>query len=169
MSRISPVSDSIDIAVDPLVAYEHVSDVTQMGRWSPENLGATVPEPDRPAHVGMTFVGYNRRGPLRWRTWCTVTAADPGRRFAFRVHTFGLVIPMIKTAIADWAYDFQPVAGGTRVTETWTDGRVRWPDAVTKVFDPITTRRRSFADFQRDNINRTLRKLKAELEQPAGS
>lgn len=168
MPRILTVSDSIDVAVDPLVAYEQVSDLTQMGRWSPENLGATVPEPGQPAHVGMTFVGYNRRGPARWRTWCTVTAADPGRRLAFRVHTFGVGIPLIKAPIAEWAYDFEPVDGGTRVTETWTDRRRQWPDALTKVLDPIATRHRSFADFQRGNIRRTLRKLKSELEKPAG-
>src|SRR5699024_9234910 len=88
MSRQKTVSGSVVIDVDPQVAYAAVSDVTQMGRWSPENLGGTLGDGSDPGQVavGTPFVGANRRGRAEWVTGCVVTAADPGRRFAFRVH-----------------------------------------------------------------------------------
>lgn len=158
------VSDSLFIAVSPDLVYDAVSDVTQMGRWSPENTGAVVDEPGPEPYVGMRFVGSNRRGPARWQTSCVVTAADRGRRFAFDVDRYGLGRFMVPVSVATWEYSFEPADGGTLVTETWRDGRTRWPGFVVKVFDPFATRQPSFADFQRGNIARTLRNLKRELE-----
>jgi len=164
MPREFTVSDSIIIDVAPDEAYAAVSDVTQMGRWSPENLGARVDGQHQAAYVGMGFVGANKRGPIRWETGCTVTAAERGVRFAFDVNRYGTGRLMIPVHVASWAYDFQAVEGGTRVTETWTDRRRGWPNSLVRVFDPLATRRESFAAFQRGNIARTLRNLKAELE-----
>ena len=42
MTRELEVSDSIVIGVGPEVAYAAVSDIRQMGRWSPENRGGVV-------------------------------------------------------------------------------------------------------------------------------
>lgn len=168
MNRQSTVSDSIVIDVDPQTAWAAVSDITQMGRWSPENLGgrvegaATGPSEGRVA-VGTSFVGDNRRGRAQWVTKCTVTAADPGERFAFRVHRIGVGTPRIRAAIATWEYRFEGVEGGTRVTETWTDDRP-WPDALATAFDKAVTGGRTFAQFQTRNIRRTLDRLKQELE-----
>lgn len=163
MAREMTVSDSIVVAASANDLYAQVSDPTQMARWSPENTGAKVPEPGAPARVGMTFVGTNKRGPVRWVTKCVVTAADPGERFAFDVRVYGVGVPVVPIRIATWEYRFEPVGGGTKVTETWTDGRRRWPDALTRVFDPIATRKPSFAEFQRGNIRRTLRNLQADF------
>ena len=167
MTREMTVVGSIWIDVLPEVAYDAVSDVTQMGRWSPENTGATVSRaagaPDA-AYVGMHFVGSNKRGPARWQTRCTVSAAERGRRFAFDVDRYGLAPLLLPVSVASWAYDFEPQDGGTLVTETWRDGRTRWPDVSVRLFDPVATRRASFAEFQRGNIARTLKNLKRELE-----
>ena len=166
MSREWQVSDSVEIAVDPQTVYAHVSDVTQMGRWSPENTGAVLDRPTASAHVGMRFVGSNRRGPLlRWVTGCEVIAADPGERFAFRVDRYGYGKPLLPVAVATWDYRFEAVPGGTRVTEIWTDDRRPWPDVVAGAFDRIATGGSAFADFQRGNIRSTLDALKRELEQ----
>jgi hypothetical protein len=164
MTRVMTVAGSIWIDVAPEVAYDAVSDVTQMGRWSPENKGATIARPAAAAYVGMQFVGHNRRGPARWQTRCTVTAAERGSRFAFDVDRYGLAPLLLPVSVASWAYDFTPLDGGTLVTETWRDGRTRWPDLSVRVFDPLATGRASFADFQRGNIARTLANLKRELE-----
>ena len=164
MTREMKVSGSIDIAVEPETAYLAVSDVRQMGRWSPENRGAVVEGGFDHAYVGMKFVGDNKRGSVRWQTKCVVTVADPGRRFAFDVNRYGFGRVLLPVSVATWAYDFEPIDGGTRVTETWQDGRTRWPDLTTRVFDPIATRKPSFADFQKGNIRRTLANLKRELE-----
>lgn len=164
MAREFEVTRSIEIAIDPATAYTEVSDVRQMGRWSPENRGAIVQGGFDHAHVGMRFVGDNKRGSARWKTECVVTVADPGRRFAFDVVKYGFGRPILPIRIATWAYDFEPSDGGTRVTETWRDGRARWPDFTTRIFDPIATRKPSFAEFQKGNIERTLANLKRELE-----
>lgn len=164
MPRTMSVSDSIVINAAPSAVYEQLSDPTAMGRWSPENTGATVVGERREAHVGMVFEGRNKRGSLRWTTKCTVTAADPGSRFAFRVHAIGARRPRLPGAIATWDYRFEAVDGATRVTEIWTDNRRSWPDFVANAFDRIATRGHTFAEFQAGNIRTTLERLKAALE-----
>lgn len=158
------VDDSIVIATDPLTIYRQVADPSQMGRWSPENRGAEVPTPGEPATVGTVFVGSNRRGRARWVTRCTVTDADPGRRFAFDVREIGPRKPFIKGPIASWSYDLEAVDGGTKVTETWTDNRTRWPDLIAAGFDKVVTGGQLFSDFQRRNIAKTLARMKQDLD-----
>ncbi|WP_434599669.1 SRPBCC family protein [Streptomyces sp. A5-4] len=167
MARTFTVSDSIIIEAGPSRVYEHVSSPDLMGRWSPENLGATLIGEQRPAHVGMVFNGHNKRGSIRWTTRCTVTAADEGELFRFRVHAIGLKQPRLRAPIATWEYRLEPAGEGVKVTETWTDDRRSWPDFVANTFDRIATRGHTFAHFQGGNIRTTLRNLKAALEAPA--
>ncbi|MEV0917508.1 SRPBCC family protein [Streptomyces sp. NPDC049967] len=166
MPRTMSVSDSTMVAVAPSAVYAQVSDPTAMGRWSPENRGAKVLGERREAYVGMVFEGRNKRGRMSWTTRCTVTAADPGERFAFRVHAIGARRPRLPGAIATWEYRFEEVDGATLVTETWTDDRRGWPDFLANAFDRAATRGHTFADFQRGNIRTTLQRLKAALEAP---
>lgn len=115
----------------------------------------------------MVFEGRNKRGAMSWTTRCTVTAADPGERFAFRVHAIGARRPFLPGAIATWEYRFEAVdGGGTKVTETWTDDRRAWPDFLANAFDRAATRGHTFAVFQRRNIRTTLERLKVALESP---
>ncbi|MBY6686403.1 SRPBCC family protein [Rhodococcus sp. BP-149] len=166
MTRTRTVSDHVDVAASPDEVYALVSDPTQTHRWSPENTGAVVDEPRRGGtYEGMTFVGRNKRGRATWSTRCVVTAAEPARRFAFRVEVIGPGKPIVRARNASWEYTFAPVDGGTRVTETWTDDRP-WPDAVAALFDKVATGGSSFASFQRRNIARTLANLQAELGAP---
>ncbi len=164
MPRTMTVQDSVVVDADPMTIYRLVADPSQMPRWSPENTAADVPEPGSPATVGTVFVGSNQRGRARWRTRCRVTASDPGARFTFDVFQFGLGTPIVTVRIATWDYAFEAADGGTRVTETWTDGRDHWPDAVANLFDKLATGGRTFAEFQRLNIAKTLANLKADLE-----
>jgi uncharacterized protein YndB with AHSA1/START domain len=164
MGRDMQVSDSVVIGADAHTIYDQVADPTQMSRWSPENTGATTTAAGRPLSVGEVFDGSNKRGRARWSTECVVTAAEPGRRFAFDVRKIGPRTPFIPGRIASWAYTFEPVEGGTRVTESWTDLRSGWPDWVAAVFDKTATGGRLFADFQRRNIKRTLEAMKADFE-----
>ncbi|QEU96600.1 SRPBCC family protein [Streptomyces kanamyceticus] len=173
MARTVTVSRSIVVQASPAAVYEQVSRPALMGRWSPENLGATVEGLDEPARVGLVFEGHNKRGAFRWTTRCTVTASEPGRSFAFRVHAIGLKRPRLRAPIATWEYRFEDAgpeeagpgeARATRVTETWTDDRRRWPDLVANAFDRIATGGQTFAVFQAGNIDRTLGNLKKDLE-----
>jgi hypothetical protein len=93
-----------------------------------------------------------------------VRVAEPGRRFGFDVRKIGPRKPLIPGKIASWEYTFEPVDGGTRVTETWTDLRSGWPDWVAAAFDRTATGGRLFCDFQRRNIKRTLAAMKADFE-----
>ena len=164
MGRPMTVSDSTVVSATPDAIYAQVADPSQMPRWSPENVAGAVPAPGTPLSVGDTFVGINRRGPARWSTRCVVTTADPGREFAFQVRQIGLRNPRVAGRIATWTYTFEPVSGGTRVTETWTDLRRSWPDWAAAIFDKTATGGRLFADFQRRNIKRTLAAMKADFE-----
>ncbi len=168
MSRALTVSDTVVVGVEPDVVYAALSDARQMGRWSPENAGAELADPGAPIGIGTVFVGTNRRGRARWRTRCVVTAADPGRRFAFDVRAWGPGRRLLPVRVASWEYTFEPAVGGTLVTETWLDGRTGWPDWTASVFDRVATGRDSFATFQRGNIRRTLDRLKRELEWERG-
>ncbi len=163
--RTFTVSDSIVIRTDTVTVYEQVSDPSRMGRWSPENRGATLPDAWRDgARVGLRFAGHNKRSVFRWTTQCVVTAAEPGERFAFRVSAFGPEKFALTAPVASWEYRFEAVDGGTRVTETWTDDRRAWPTVLANAFDRVATRGSVFADFQRGNIRRTLARLKTALE-----
>ena len=88
--------DSVTVHMDapPERIWELVSDVTQIGRFSPETFeaewtdGATGPE------VGAHFRGHvrrNEKGPVYW-TKCKVTDCEPGQRFAFGVITGGRIL-----------------------------------------------------------------------------
>jgi hypothetical protein len=80
------------------------------------------------------------------------------------VFEFGLRSPFVRVRIATWDYAFEAVDGGTKVTETWSDGRRNWPDVVANTVDKFATGGRTFAEFQRRNIARTLANMKADLE-----
>ncbi len=163
------VSDSVEVAATPEQIWTEVADPAQMPRWSPENTGAPVGA-GRPLSVGDVFHGTNKRGAARWVTRCTVTAAEPGKVFAFDVLAIGVKNPRLRGKIASWTYTFEPVGSGARVTETWTDLRQGWPDWAAAAFDKVATRGSLFSDFQRRNIAKTLANLKAEFEsRPSGA
>ena len=87
--------------------YDLITDVTQMGRWSPECTGGKWVDGATGPEVGARFKGSHRHGLARWTTHCTVTKADPGKAFEWEVRESGM----------RWGYRFEPTDGGTRVTE----------------------------------------------------
>lgn len=165
-TRELTVSDSVVVAADPLTIWEQLADPTQMPRWSPENTGATTTAEARPLAEGETFRGSNRRGRARWSTACVVRRSVPGERFCFDVVGWGPERLGLRVKVARWDYALEAVDGGTRVTETWTDGRRGWPTWAANAFDRVAAGR-PFADYQRGNIARTLAALKADLERAA--
>ncbi|MFF4448379.1 SRPBCC family protein [Streptomyces sp. NPDC001502] len=115
------LEERIVVDAAPEDVHRVVSDLRNMGRWSPECRRVWVPRPpDRP---GSRFVGLNRRGPFVWFTVGRITALrtpaqapDGTGEFTFDVGIFGL-------PIARWGYRFEPEGERTRVTETWQDLR----------------------------------------------
>lgn len=95
--------------------WELVSDVTKIGRYSPETFegewldGATGPA------LGAKFRGHvkrNGKGPIYWTT-CIVTKCEPGREFAFGVGQKEEKILNV------WSYHLEPNGDGTDVTESF--------------------------------------------------
>ena len=164
MGRTMQISDSVVIKAAAQSIWEQVADPQQMPRWSPENTAARTQAPARPLEVGEVFEGSNRRGPVTWVTESVVIESEPGRRFAFTVRRIGPRSPVLQGSNATWSYEFEDLGSATRVTETWTDDRRKWPDWTAWVFDRIVTRGHSFADFQRLNVHRTLMAMKDDFE-----
>jgi uncharacterized protein YndB with AHSA1/START domain len=107
-------SVTVNMAAPPDRVWELVSDVTQIGRYSPETFeavwidGATGPAP------GARFRGHvkrNGRGPVYWTT-CTVVESEPGREFAFGVGNGD-------TPLNVWRYRLKAVGETTDVTESF--------------------------------------------------
>lgn len=96
------------------VVWRLVSDVTNIGRFSPETFDAEwLDGADAPA-VGVRFRGHvkrNGRGPVYWTT-CTIVTCEPNREFAFTVDVAGRVVNT-------WRYRLEEQDGQTLVTESF--------------------------------------------------
>lgn len=144
-----------DVAAPARVVYALVSDLPGLSRVAAEFDRGTWLDGAAGAAVGARFLGRNRRGPLRWSTVATVTAADPGRCFAFDVAFHGI-------PIARWRFDMVSTgAGATCLVEesTW-DRRPAWFTPLGNLATGIGNRSR----HNRRNIERTLRRLKSAAE-----
>jgi Polyketide cyclase / dehydrase and lipid transport len=149
-------SQQIVINADPERIYGLISDLPRMGEWSPECERVEWTGGSTTAAVGARFTGYNRGGPFRLMRWSRrgrVLAADPGREFAFVTEEGGRESTV-------WRYRFEPVAGGTRVTESY---QVRWIPAWARIIDVPTNRHREL----REAMRHTLRRLQGAAETPA--
>jgi uncharacterized protein YndB with AHSA1/START domain len=106
-------SVSIDIAAPPAQVYDLVADIERMGEWSPECYRCTWTKGATGPAVGARFKAKNKggRGPS-WFNTPTVTIADPGRAFAFNRSGPGV-------GSYTWRYDLEPIAEGTRLTESF--------------------------------------------------
>lgn len=87
--------------------YGLVSDVTNMGRWSPECHRCQWTDGSSGPTVGATFKGWNKRGIMRWTTKSTVVTADPPHAFTWEVDQSRM----------RWGYRFEARNGATEVTE----------------------------------------------------
>ena len=107
-------SVTVHIAAPPERIWDLVSDVTKIGKYSPETFEAEwLDGADGPA-VGAKFRGHvkrNGKGPIYWTT-CTVMACEPGKEFAFGVG--GSEKPLNV-----WRYRLEPNGDGTDVTESF--------------------------------------------------
>lgn len=147
---------SIDIAASPDQVYELVSDITRMGGWSPEcyqcawSKGAIGPA------KGARFKAKNkgRRGPS-WGNSPVVTAAEPGKQFAFNRSGPGI-------GSYTWRYVMEPTPTGTRVTESF-DAERPLGSAMTWLTMKWTGSSDRDADL-REGMLTTLSRIKAAAE-----
>ena len=96
-----------EIAAPPDEVYALVTDVRNMGRWSPECHRCKWLDGDSGPAVGAQFKGWNKRGLMRWSTVSTVVIADQPTEFAWEVTQSRM----------RWGYRFEPTANGTKITE----------------------------------------------------
>jgi hypothetical protein len=108
----------------PEAVWSLISDVTQIGRFSPETFEAQWLDGATSPAIGVKFRGHvkrNEKGPIYW-TICTVVECEPDRVFAFAVRSrpFGLPIAPRDTVQVTWRYKLRPsTGGGTEVTESF--------------------------------------------------
>jgi hypothetical protein len=104
---------SIVVAAPPEAVYALVADVTRTSEFSPEVTSCTWLDGATGPAVGARFEAVNRNEAGKtWKNRPVVTAAEPGREFAFiRTEPF--------TGSIAWRYRFEPADGGTRVIESY--------------------------------------------------
>jgi uncharacterized protein YndB with AHSA1/START domain len=141
------------IAATPEAAWELVADITRMGDWSPETTSAKWTGGSTGPAVGARFKGTNQMGSKKWASECTVTACEPGKRFAFDVKAG-------RFKIAGWAYQFAPADSGCLVTELWEDHR----GALVTWISPAITGTKDRAKRNQETMTVTLQRLAAALE-----
>lgn len=127
-----------------------ISDVTRTPEWSPDVIRSDWIDPG-PA-VGARFESLNRM-PLvrRWRSRSTVTAADPGRRFAFAVGAD----PSDPNTTWDW--ELEPAGETTTVRLSYEMRREPW---IVLVYYRLTRR----PERVRTSVAATLVRLKTAAE-----
>jgi hypothetical protein len=130
-----------------------VADITRMGEWSPEAVGAVWLRGATGSAPGATFRGTNRHGKKKWQTLGTIVDADPGRLISFRITVAGF-------KVAEWRYAFESTPDGCRVTETWIDQRNRMAKTLGGPISGVTER----ASHNRGTMETTLERLKAAAE-----
>jgi Polyketide cyclase / dehydrase and lipid transport len=157
MPTVQPsASATVEVAAAPEVVYRLVSDLSSLAELAEETSALRWRKGASAAAPGAVFKGTNRIGWRRWSTTCTVTDADPGRRFAFDVtHT---VVP-----VARWQYDIAPTDGGCTVTESTWDRRPKWFEVLSRPATGVSDR----VTVNTSNIQATLQRLKARAERSA--
>lgn len=148
--------DSVTVHIDaaPERVWDLVTDVTKIGRFSPETFEAEWTHGADGPEVGARFRGHvkrNEKGPTYWSP-CVVTACEPNRVFEFGVGKPG-------QAINTWRYEIEPGSdGGSDVTESF-----RLADALPmKIYWTLFGWARGKTN--RNGMRRTLEAMKAELE-----
>ncbi|MBO0863650.1 MAG: SRPBCC family protein [Mycobacterium sp.] len=144
---------TVHVNADPHAAYALVTDLPTLASMAEETVAMRWRKGDS-VRPGAVFTGHNQNGDRRWSTTCTVTAAEPGRIFAFDVRS--AVIP-----VAHWRYEFAAADGGCRVTESTWDRRPRWFRKIAGLATGVGDRTAA----NTEHIRLTLQRLKERLEE----
>jgi uncharacterized protein YndB with AHSA1/START domain len=146
-------SVTVHMAATPERIWELLSDVTKIGRYSPETFEAEWLEGASGPAVGAKFRGHVKRngiGPVYWTT-CTVRECVPGRAFAFGVG------PSDKP-LSIWGYHLEPSEDGTDVTESFD----LTPMPLLRLYWTLLGWARGRTN--RNGMRTTLERVKAEVE-----
>lgn len=149
------ISRSVELAVDPEVAWAIVTDLPSMGELSPENVGGRwVGGATGPA-VGARFRGVNRGPGKEWWTRVRVMECEPPRWFLFDVRSsFGM-------RVSRWAYEITPTANGCRLTEHWYRVGNKF---VQRYLGPIVTGKPDRPGYNAYSMEQTLAAVARKIE-----
>lgn len=141
-----------NVGAPPERVWELLTDFSQMAQWSPE-LVRMLPLKRGGLRVGQWYLGINRRKAVIWPTRSVVAAVETGRRLVWDTRSSG----------AQWIWELEPVAGGTRVVH-----RRPVPTGVTllsRIFAPAALGGSvEHADELEQGMARTVAGLKAVAE-----
>ena len=143
-------SRAVTIEASPERIYALVADLPRMGEWSPECQRVEWIEGSNRPVEGARFIGHNRGGPggiMKWSRRGRVLAAEPGSEFAFVTEEGG-------RESTEWRYLFEPVDGGTRVTESYKVHRI---PAWARIVDVPTNRHRELYEAMAHTLDRLKR------------
>jgi len=146
-------SVTVHMGASPEKIWDLVSDVTKIGRYSPETFEAEWLEGATGPAVGAKFRGHvkrNGRGPTYWTT-CTVIECEPGRTFSFGVGAGD-------TPLSVWGYVLEPSGDGTDVTETFA----LTPTLGLRIYWALLGWARGKTN--REDMRTTLERIRAEVE-----
>lgn len=149
-------SVTVRMAAPPERIWDLVSDVTRIGRYSPETFEAEWLDGAGGPAVGARFRGHvkrNGKGPTYWAT-CHVTECEPGRVFEFGVGETPAKV------LNTWRYELVPAGDGTDVTESFR----LTPKLGLRVYWALLGWARGRTN--RNGMRTTLERIKAEVERP---
>lgn len=144
---------TVTMAASAEQIWEVITDIANIGRYSPETFEAEWLDGAAGPALGAKFRGHVRRneiGPVYWTT-CRVTACEPGREFGFEVLVGD-------RAVNNWHYRLTPLQGSTDVTESF---HLNASPLVSlySVFGGQLRKRRNLRDMRK-----TLERIKAVVE-----
>jgi uncharacterized protein YndB with AHSA1/START domain len=112
-------SVTLHMSAPPEAVWALVSDITQMGEYSPEVVEAEWLDGSSGPRLGARYRGHVRRNekwPVLYWTTCEVTECEPGRVFEFAVM-------LHQWRMNTWRYEFRATNdGGSDVTESFDMG-----------------------------------------------
>jgi uncharacterized protein YndB with AHSA1/START domain len=146
-------SVTVHMAATPEKIWDLVSDVTRIGRYSPETIGAEWLDGATGPAAGARFRGHVKRngiGPTYW-TSCVVTECVHGEAFAFAVEVGGRPVNV-------WTYRLEASGDGTDVTESFALA----PNPALRLYWALLGWARGRTN--REGMRATLERIKAEVE-----
>ncbi|MBT96325.1 MAG: hypothetical protein CL431_10215 [Acidimicrobiaceae bacterium] len=145
---------SKEILANPRQVWDLITDLANMGRWSPENDGGKWLTKDGEPKLGARFIGNNSWEGNKWIAPVKITEFNEPKRFAFKMR-----FPFIGGS--DWSFDIEPTSEGCKVTQTWVDRRKKALVVIGGKVSGVADR----APHTRMSMETTLEKLADEVNQ----
>jgi hypothetical protein len=157
MSLPTTASIAQRIEAPPVLLYDLVADIGNMGRWSPECRRCEWI--DGSGHEGSRFRGHNRSGLFRWTTEAEVLVADRGREFSFATLHQG-------EPATRWTYRFDAAGQEQATVVTETFEAIQTPPLIAFAERYLIRHRQQQLEA---GIRATLDRLKAAAEAEASA